>query len=571
MPIRQGYVTASSVGGRITLAITDDLNTYAFVPWNPAGYDVGKTQQMGGGKSLNVRPVSSLSRKRVGSRTSSYLDDFYYRIHYIPRSIRFGNILSNQETTLGIWNAYFDSKILNTLSIPPQTGVALVPPTGVTLPLSMNPLREVVYTVQASLVGPPVLNDYIVSDVSGAAYSVPVTGARLLVFPYKPNWSSAYDETFVYNSWFLNAADGSEQSGSNWGNQPRREFDYTILVTHNQMQRLENLLFGWQHRLFGVPHWVDTSKLTAATTVGGTAVAADTTDRSFEAGGFAMFYEDPDNFEAFEILSLSASTLVATSPFARAWPIGTRLYPVSSALIAGSLRGAYHTDSLLVMPVSFSCEPSNSPVNNPVGGATPMYRNEELYLGKLNWASPLSFQQESDRDVIDFKTGNFKTYSQQGFSKTTRKHNWQMSTRAQSRDFRAWLGRREGVARPVYMPTGNSDFTLATTIPAATLVLEVFTSEYAGLVAMASSRRDILILLRDGTYFARRITGTETLANGRTRLTVDTAISQNIDPAQVKRISFLILYRQDSNSTTIRWLNDSVGVAEANLKTKTTV
>ena len=549
-------------------------------PYLTADIDAGGSHNFGthdsdsslehAGALVSNLPVSAAELILSGDRRRSYIDDFYYRIHIIPNPISLGNLLANKTLAVAVWNAYFDPKNLSDLTVPTDFGVTMTPPAGETVPFVMNPLREAIFTLSAALAGPPVIDTTITFVIGGVTVQVPVTGKRVVVFPFPPNWSGPYDETFEYNSWVLTAADGSEQTGSNWGNHARRQFGYTILVAGKQMQRLENLLFAWQQRLFGVPHWAEKSKLLSASVVGATTISLDTTDRSYEAGGFAILYLDPDNYEAFSIEETTSTTLKATSALQRAWPQGTRVYPISLALIAETSGGTYQTDNKIVMPVNFSCEPSQSPENTSVGDATPMYRGEELYLGRLNWASPLAFSVRGDRKALDYKTGIFNTYSHSGFSGTTRKHNWQVRSRAESRALRAWIGRREGMARPVYMPTGNSDLTLVSPIVSASNVIEVASNDYGSFVNASPAKRDIIILLRDGSYFARRITGATVVSNAVTRLAIDSPIPQSINVAQIKRISMLGFYRLAGNSTTIRWITDEIGTMEANIMTKVT-
>ena len=87
------------------------------------------------------------------------------------------------------------------------------------------------------------------------------------------------------------------------------------------------------------------------------------------------------------------------------WPIDTRVFPVFAGLINASISGIRHTDGVVEMPCSFECEPTTTYGNTPIGGATPMYRDEELFLGKLNWISRLTFEFDSDREKIDLNTG----------------------------------------------------------------------------------------------------------------------------------------------------------------------
>jgi hypothetical protein len=515
-------------------------------------------------------PVSMAPRALAGEHRSSYFLDFYFRIHVTPNPIALGNILSNKSVPISIWNAYLEPKTINDISVPSETGTTMVPPFGVSIPYVLAPTREITFQLVVSTSGVPTIDSAITFDVGTDLIVAPLTGRRLVVFPFPPNWKTSYDESFVFNSWVLPAADGSEQTGSNWGNQPRHEFEYTVLLTDTQRQLAENMLFGWQHQFFGVPHWAERGRLSSTALAGATVLALDTTGLSFAIDGYGLLFKDADTYEAFQITGMDASSITISSPTQAQWPDGTRVHPVSVGLLGDSVGGSYYTDNAVVMPIKFQCEPSLSPVNTITGAPPLTYRGEELYFGRLNWMAPLSFSFNSDRNVLDFQTGRVKSYSTAGFSAQTRKHNWQIKSVAEAIAYRAWLGRRQGVARPVYMPTGNSDFTLVNDVLDTSETIEVADNGYAGFVAEKTARRDIIILLRDGSYIARRITASAVISVGVLRLTLDAAVGADLSPSSIKRISYLTLYRLTSNNNTIRWLTDRVGTAEENLLAKTT-
>lgn len=560
--------TLGGIGGYANANIASGLADVSMSPGAPP-YAYTAVESVAVVTLVNALPVSASPRVLNCDPTSSYFDDYYNRIHVVPSSIAFGSIIASSTRDLVVWNSYLDPKVFSDINVPADLGVSVNPPAGVSIPQTFNALQQWTFSVVADLIGPPTFDSAFEFTVSGRTISVPVSGRRLVVFPFAPNWNSPVDESFEWNSWVLTAGDGSEQTGSNWGNQPRRHFSYTVLLKGLQLQKFENLLFGWQHRAFGLPVWVDKTKTTASIAPGSTAVPCDTSLRSFVADGFGVLYLDDDNFEAFAIQSVSAGSITAALPTQRAWPAGTRVYPVIPALLNQTTSGGYQVDNLAVVPVSFDCDPQQTPGNTATTATVPQYQGEELYMLRANWASPLSFQVNSARRTLDYRTGANSTYSTQGFSKTTRKHTWNLTGRQSSADFRAFIGRREGIAIPVYMPTGNTDFTVVSPALVDTAYLDVSPNDYDLFVGAHPARRDLAILLRNGTYFVRRITDAQ-MSGSVLRLTLDATFPQNIDPSQMKRVSLVGFYRLESNSVSIRWLTDEVGTAEANLVTKRT-
>lgn len=389
----------------------------------------------------------------------------------------------------------------------------------------------------------------------------------IVAFPFPPNWSALYDETFTYNTKVLGAADGSEQTISIWGNNPRRSLDFNILLTNHHAQMLDNLLFARQGKALGVPHWSDGSRLTAVSVAGANTLALDTAARAHKVGGSIIVWRSPDDYKTYTVSAITNGTITTAEPLAAAWPIGTRVYPIFSAFLSASLSGRRHSDQVSEMPMTFACEPNKVYANTPVGGATPMYRGEELYLGRTNWKSAQGFSYQSDAETLDYNVGKFRVHTPSGYNGMQRAHVWLIKNRAEGAEIRAFLGRREGRARPVYMPNTFTDFTLKSSIGAGSSTIDVETNLYETLAAMHPARRDIVLLMRDGTYYARRIVGSATPAVGTTRFTLDSAIPIAISAPALKRISLLTLCRQAIDSATIHWHTDDKGTLELDFLT----
>lgn len=516
-------------------------------------------------------PVSAGLGQKPGEKALSYLDDLYYRVHVKPRLIDFGNLINTEIRPLVIWNATFEFQLMLTPTESTQPGISMALPADVATPYVLKPTEEIVADVKADIEGPPTVDSTFTLTIGGTAYVVRSVGRRILLWPFPPNWGNQVDDSYVFRSWALRSADGHVQSGSQWGNAPRRELEYTSLLLADDAQRAENLLFGWQGRFYGVVCWPDRSNLTAAVAAGTREIPCDTTDRAFAPGGFAVIYVDTTTYESVEIESVTAAGITVTSDLKDSWPSGSRVYPVFAGLINASIAGSRKTDSVIELPVSFECEPSTTYGNTPVGPATPTYRGEELYLGKLNWAAALPFDYTSDRQKLDVNAGKFYSFTESDFTPLQKEHTWLFASRAEAQAFRNWLGRREGVARPVYMPTGNTDFTLVADPLPNSGYLDVADTEYK-INAAHPARRDIIMVMRDGSYFARRITSVEPAPSGNgSRIFLDTTWpSTPIDRAKIKRISFLGLFRQVGNKTTIRWHTETKGTASLRLITDRT-
>jgi hypothetical protein len=95
--------------------------------------------------------------------------------------------------------------------------------------------------------------------------------------------------------------------------------------------------------------------------------------------------------------------------------------------------------------------------------------------------------------------------------------------------------------------------------------LDVANIGYSRFGKAQPGRRDIRLELWDGRVFLRRLTGVTELDADAERLALDAALGVSVTPAQVARISWLVLCRLDSDSIEIHHETDSEGVASSAL------
>lgn len=552
MAVILGSLLTSASGGTVTPQLADELNMFDGPEWP-------KHQSIAGdildGVVTLALPVEANPRAISGSVLPSYFQDYYFRIHANPSSLDLGNLLSSQSRTISFWNAFLVPVNVTSVGLDVPEGMGVVPPVGYeTTPFNLPALTEITYTLSVSLDGPPNINASLIFASDEGTYSIPITGSRVTLFSFLPDWGPGLDETLSARSSVYRAPDGTEQSVS-MRRRFRRSFSIPYTVKDVDAQLFENLLFGWQSRLYGLPIWPEQSYLSAPIVNGTTAFEADISDRTFVPNGLVMVFSGKDhtNGEVREILSLTSSGGSVKVPFDKSWPAGARIVPVALAAAEPQVQGVRHVPTVMQIAVSFDCEPSATDPNMPEATAPALYRGYELYLKRTNWRSSLPVNSVSDVNRIDFQGGTFKLRSSSGFSSIGRSHVFTFKTLAEIADFRAWIRRRLGKAVGVWMPSGAEDFTPAGVITSANLDFLVKTNGYAALVAQNESRRDIFIKLRNGQYFCRRITDSLDLGDGTTRLSIDQNLGITVNPEDVYQFSLLSFYRLASDDVTLHW------------------
>lgn len=508
---------------------------------------------------VNVQPFFT---NRTGVPGFDFGNDWYFRIHLIPTQIDLGNLVSAQNRSISLWNAFLTAQPYTQLATTGFDGIVLTQPPGITPPTVINELQIITYGLLVDLSGPPTIEASVTFTIGGEEYRVPITGRRVILMPFAPNWSSGVEETLSFRSTVTRSWDGTEQRRSLRA-APRRRMGYTALLTGTETQVLDNLLYGWQGRLFAVPLWAEPASLLADAAAGDTVLTFNSSGRTFTAGNLLALWRDSALSEVREIASIVGNTVTLRSPLTNTWAAGSRVYPAMVSSLADEVQTRRLTDNVLETSLVFDGEPSTNAYPVSKGTAAGTYRSEELYLDYVNWVDGIEMSWSSDRIAVDRGTGQFRTVQRSGFSTPTKTHNWTFRNHAGVFQFRQWLQRREGRAQPFYCPTGFVDFTMVADGGLNDNAIDVAGNGYDLFSNAASSRRDIAIQLKNGTTICRRITAANPNVNGTIRLQLDAVLGVSFALSDVKRVSLLGFYRLAADDVTLRWLAEGVAQAEA--------
>jgi hypothetical protein len=549
----------SGIAGYDNPYVSIAMRSFAVDYWPPYQIDAGFSSA---GVMARVEPV--VPAKAVSSVDGlSYLKDFYFRLYIIPSSLDIGNLLSSQTREFEVWNAFLTPLHIDDIEQVAADGITLIPPAGTgNPPLDMAPTQSLTYSVNIDIAGPPTIDAKLIWHSSEPDAALTITGSRVVVFPFLPNWGIGIDETIAARSFLLRGANGDEQS-IDGRDRFRRSYNVPYSLTGVDAQRFSNLLFSWQGRFYGLPLWPEIGYLTATAAIGTDRLTIPTLGRTFVAGGLLMLFRGKDtvNVETRDILSADATGVTLKLPLAQTWEAGTRVVPLAVSMIGQQIPINQLTPRSIVAGVQFDCEPSQTDPLTPDIAPVDTYRGYELYRGKTNWRNSMQVSYTSDAIIRDQATNVFDLMVQSGYSGRGRSHDWFMKTLADVLAFRAWLKRRKGKTFGVWMHSAIDDFDMVTVTGSGSAVITVKTNGYAVFANQHPARRDIYIETYKGAWYARRITGAADGVNGTTQLLIDTPLGVTVNPEDVKRFCFLSFYRLAADENAIHW--HAPGKAEA--------
>ncbi len=555
MAVILGFQASSPAGGVNNPFISDDLEIFESQPW-PFGPSL--TGQAPVQVLVNNLPVSTAPRQLQGCIAYSYQHDFYNRIHISTAQLDLGNVISTQTTPVLIWNSYLVNQELVEISGLSE-GIELSGQPD--LPFLFGALQEREWMVSVTPDGSPVLDTTLAWQFdNGDEAALRITANRIIAWAFVPDWGDGVTETLGWATDILQSESGMEQRRA-IRLAPRREFGAGMLVDGRERQLLDLQLFGWGSRVWALPIWPDVQLLQVGVPIGTTSITCATTGRDFVGGGLALLRsESAFGVEVVEVLSVGPSGLTLKRATQQAWPAGTRLYPARPAQLIEQPSSTRLTDRADRLDARFliveACE-------------WPPVMPTTLYRG---WPVLEERPEESEdqtrtyqRLLLELDSGSAipMTTDTAGRAFPVMQQRWLLAGRAEQSAYRSLVYALNGRQAALWVPTHAEDLTLAAVVTSVATTLDIEAIGYTRFAMARPGRRDIRIELHDGTVLHRRITGSTELSADVERLAIDSTLGRQVEPADVRRISWLVLCRMDSDSVTIDHETDADGIARS--------
>jgi hypothetical protein len=267
-------------------------------------------------------------------------------------------------------------------------------------------------------------------------------------------------------------------------------------------------------------------------------------------GGLAGISTDPRTFEILQIAAMTDSSLTFAAPLAANWPAGTaEIYPIRAARLPDDVRWQRFSGDTAYARLQFRCiEDCDWPA-----ASESTYRTFPVLDTAPNWTSDVEQTYLAKLAALDPGVGPAYYDAEADASIMLQTHRWLLDGRAAINAFRRWLYARQGRLSAFWLPTFAQDMVLVANVGAAALTIDVEHCGYTDTVAQDIGRRDIRILLIDGTAYYRRISSSVEVSANVERLTIDSALGALVTPDQIHSISFMDLVRLEADAAEIAW------------------
>lgn len=561
MAILSGQHVGQTLGGLIDNPnLTHDHWAFSWVNQFAPSPFVSDTQRAGQASLTTAWPVEANGRALVGQRSGAFLDDFYHRIHISPRQLDLGNVVSAQATAVYLWNAFLEPRTLSAIN---GLGEGLLVSGQPAPPLLFPALKELQWQVTVTPDGQPVLDTTTkwVFD-NGAEAGLRITANRIIAWSFAPDWADGVIERLTWATDILQSESAVEQRRA-IRLAPRREFEASMYVEGRERQLLDLALFGWGSRVWALPIWPEVQLLGVSASAGALSIPCSTQYLDFRAGGLAMLRgESAFASETVEIASVTANSLLLKRATQQTWPAGSRLYPVRSAQLTQQPSLTRLTDTTSSADVQFLVvEPCDWPALMP---AT-LYKGRPVFETHPDESEDLTSSYQ--RLLLTLDSGSAIPLMTDTANRAfpVQAHRWLEMGRTERAALRSFIYAMKGRQKSVWLPTHADDLTLVDIVSSLATTIDIANIGYSRFASAKTGRCDIRIQLWDGSIFYRRITGSSELSIDIERIAIDANFGQQILPADVMRISWMVLCRLDSDTVEIEHITDSEGLAATQL------
>ncbi len=327
-------------------------------------------------------------------------------------------------------------------------------------------------------------------------------------------------------------------------------------IQKDRMRRwMETLLHSQGVGQWWVPLDTDALCVTSPLGIGAGTIAGDASLLRFTVGGHALLLGgEPGESELVEVASFNASGVVLAAGVESAWPAGSRLVPAYRANFDRMPALERFTGDVVAYSVAFRLA---EPLDVAPADWLPVYRGFPALEMATDWNSDPQWAPEREVLVVDMDIALPVLHDLIGQPRTRLGRSVSAFSRASIVALIRVLYLLKGRWQPLWVPSLGHDLHAASPVTSAGTTLDV---DWCGLVdaGIQSTRRDIRMVLIDGTVLYRRIIGVATVSSTTERVTVDSPWGADIAQASIAQVGFMTFARQEADTNKLMWWSGNV-------------
>ncbi len=336
---------------------------------------------------------------------------------------------------------------------------------------------------------------------------------------------------------------------------PHKQIEYQVLVDGHMANQLDALLWGWQGRVFAVPVWRDGLFLNQQILKGSQSIPVQSLYYDFKENGLLILYHNENHYEVLEIKQITDQNIIVKRPTQQNWPAGTTIYLVVLARLPQQTTLTRITDKLTRMhPALYFVEPekhealSGGVIFEDISVFTlPSERSQDM---PENWQRKL--------EQLDFKAGLVFVEDLSKKPAIIKQYRWLIDSHQDIDAFITFLYARAGRLHPVWLPSWQQDITISAAMGKQERNMRILDIGYRRYYQTTLGRQVLCFLNHDRTLVFRRIITSSAGKPGEEIIALDQPFGKIIMPDSFLMISFMSLYRLESDAVEIVWITDQL-------------
>ena len=353
------------------------------------------------------------------------------------------------------------------------------------------------------------------------------------------------------------ASDAGREQRRATRDRPRKVVRFGVIAAGDCYRAFNREMHKYQSALYALPDWTRKTLSTTAFTSGTDQV--DVADiAGWAAIGETVILANAGRFERYTIIAAAAPTLTfAETNTGTDWPIGTRVYAALPARLRAEAAAIRPVRDVLTLDVGFDVVPTDEFYIEP--GAPPLTFNGREVLAKPpHRIEAIDHSFVAGIEEVDFGFGPTARFKPIDYPVERCGLTYTSCNAAKAGELEDIFIRARGRQGEFYMPTWEND--LVPTAPAGTGTssLIVAGDDVADVYGGSTVFKAVAVHFKDNTFEFNTVVNV-TPGAGVSTLTVGSPWSRTIDPALIRRISWMPLCRFASDQLTTEWPIDGVG------------
>ncbi len=367
----------------------------------------------------------------------------------------------------------------------------------------------------------------------------------------QPNWKTPVIERLQWRTDVLKPRSGAEQRIS-LRRHPMATVEYDFLAHSDELRVFSTELAGGQGSVWDIPLWHQAQELQQPASAGDQVIPLDSVDKyGIFPGDRVAIFLTREHYEVVEVNLTSSDNITLLSVLSNNWPIGALVVPLQQ----GYLHDRIRLDTITRETASgvIHCtlvDYTSKPYTNPKD------LNGKILLDEQpNQVTPLQNQLSRSMATFDHDTGTPVFYDLYGFSDSVQVLEFVSLRRDGVGTIRALAEECRGRWKSFYMPSHKADLELHSSAVSTQGFLSIKNVGYALNIFPRFSNQYIRAFKTDGSHLDLQIIGASIIDNEVEQITLSTTIGEDLTIEGVSHISFIDLYRFDSDSLEIVWKN----------------